>query len=228
MDSATSGDGTKLFNLKKWTFEDLAQRLPVSLPIRLGDKNIIDGRKESKKPLVLRWEDYLARVEILDDSWIADIKAVCDPVWHEQAARCGYILCLDKMVALTYHWIGRSGLGSKCILLQAWIDMKKSLLLWAEEYRRQKEMESYLRLYPIACLGEPLVIEDANASTRTTGHLCQWIPGDGVEWECIISVSGQMTSVFFTWTQLVEGSIKLSFSGEVGKIHQELIEAMPT
>ena len=103
-----------------------------------------------------------------------------------------------------------------------WTDMKVALLLWALSYHAQGMMEPYLLTYPIACIGESVAIQNPSTSAVGKGHLCRWVPEKGSEWQCDISVRGEMKSIKFDRNMLAASPERLFFDGEIGRLHQDL------
>ena len=211
----------KLLDLSKWSFDTLTQQLPATFPADWGHRG--DLSKESNQsnlPLILYWDGRQLLVQITDDSWMAVLKASCDPVWRRELEHSQKGLRLDKMVLLIYQLLDRTILGSKETLYRVWRDMKAVLLLWAIGYRTQNMMEAYYMLFPVACIGELVTINKG-----VQGHLCNWRPQEGIKWRCEISQVGAMRSIKIPWQELIEIPDYVRSTGEMGKSLQELFKA---
>jgi hypothetical protein len=210
----------KLLDLSKWSFDTLTQQLPAAFPADWGHRG--DPSMESNKsnlPLILDWDGRQLLVQITDDSWMADLKGSCDPVWRSELEHSQKGVRLDKMVLLIYQLLDRTILGGKEALYGVWRDMKAVLLLWAIGYRTQNMMEAYYMLFPAACIGELVTI-----NKQVQGYLCNWRPQDGIEWRCEISQRGGMTSIEIPWRELIETPDYLDPAGEMGRLLRELLK----
>lgn len=225
--STTERPQCKPLDLHNPSFQNLIEQLPASFP---AEQSMYHSKHPSKfnMPFILRWEHNLLLVEVTAEDWVAYLKSICSSIWNEKPEDGQYKLRLDEMVTVMYQCLDRSTLVDKTVLYDAWIDMKFTLLLWALDYRARNMMKSYVMTYPTACIGEPVVMKYSSSSAKVHGHLCKWSPQEVGQWDGEIAIAGQIEVVKFSTDRLINEPGCLLFDGDIGKLHQTLVQATAT
>jgi hypothetical protein len=211
----------KLLDLSTWSFDALTQQLPAAFPADWGQRSGPSmGSHKSILPLTLCWDGRELLIQIMDDSWMVELKKSCGPAGHGVLEHSQNRVRLDKMVLLIYQLLDRTNICNKETLYGVWRDMKAVLLLWAIGYRTQNMMEAYHMLFPFAYIGELVTINKG-----VQGYLCNWSPQEGIKWDCKISQQGMMLAVEIPWQELLKIPHYVQSTGEMGKLLGELLTA---
>ncbi|OAP54132.1 hypothetical protein AYL99_11667 [Fonsecaea erecta] len=206
----------KSLSLQDASFENVIQQLPASLPADWGPYN------RSQQRLILFSDGERLMVRVTDAEWITSLTA-SDSTYRNQFEGPQHEFRLEEMVMLMYHCMGRQGF-TNTEGFRVWKELKVALLLWALSCREYSMIEHYRLIYPIACIGERVAVLNASTLvTQVTGYLCRWVLLKEGEWQGDISVDGKMQSFKFGTTPS-RSPDRLSFEGEIGRLHQALTD----
>ena len=143
-------------------------------------------------------------------------------IFRSEFESCQYELRLDKMVMLMRNCFVEPNHVSEAEFLRVWRDLKVTLLLWALEYRAWDMEDSYLQTFPIACIGEPVVIWDPSISEVASGHLSNWVEEKDGWWRCELLADGQRKKMSISL--LATTPVQFTFGGEIGLLQQDLVQ----